>query len=57
MTLNSPGVEVQVVDESFYVPAAPSTRPLIIVASAANKPNASGTGIAPGTLEIGRAHV
>lgn len=51
MTLNSPGVEVQVVDESFYVPAAPSTRPLIIVASASNKPNASGTGIAPGTLD------
>jgi Phage tail sheath C-terminal domain len=50
MALNSPGVEVQVIDESFYVPAAPGTRPLIIVASQQNKQNASGTGIAVGTL-------
>lgn len=50
MALNSPGVEVQVIDESFYVPAEPSTRPLIILATAENKTNASGTGIARGTL-------
>lgn len=50
MALNSPGVEVQVIDESFYVPAEPATRPLIIVASAQDKVNASGTGIARGTL-------
>ena len=50
MALNSPGVEVQVVDESFYVPAEPSSRPLIILATAQNKTNGSGTGIARGTL-------
>ena len=50
MALNSPGVQVSVIDESFYLPAAPSTVPLIFVTSAANKENASGTGTAPGTL-------
>jgi hypothetical protein len=49
-TLQSPGVEVTVIDESFYTPAGPGTVPMIFVASAANKPNASGTGTAPGTL-------
>ena len=51
MALTSPGVEVQVIDESFYVPAEPSTRPLIIFASKQDKTNASGTGIARGTLK------
>lgn len=50
MALTSPGVQVSVVDESFYTPAAPGTRPLFIVASAANKQNGSGTGVAAGTL-------
>lgn len=49
-TLNSPGASVTVIDESFYKPAAPGTVPLIFVASAANKSNASNTGTAPGTL-------
>jgi hypothetical protein len=49
MALNSPGVQVSVIDESFYLPAAPSTVPLIFVTSAADKQNASGTGTAPGT--------
>jgi hypothetical protein len=49
-TLNSPGALVTVIDESFYTPSAPGTVPLIFVASAANKSNASGTGTAPGTL-------
>ena len=48
-TLQSPGVSVSVIDESFYTPAAPGTVPLIFVASAANKQNSSGTGIAKGT--------
>ena len=48
--LSSPGVSVTVIDESFYTPAAPGTTPLIIVASAANKSNGAGTGIARGTL-------
>ena len=50
MALTSPGVQVSVIDESFYTPAEPGTRPLFIVASAQNKSNASGTGTAQGTL-------
>jgi hypothetical protein len=50
MALVSPGVEVDVIDESFYTPAAPGTVPMIFVASAQDKPNGSGTGTAPGTL-------
>jgi hypothetical protein len=48
-TLNSPGVSVTVVDESFYTPAAAGTVPLFVVASAQNKANGAGTGTAPGT--------
>ena len=48
--LGSPGVQVNVIDESFYTPAAPGTVPLIFVASASNKANASATGTAQGTL-------
>ena len=47
-TLNSPGVSVSVIDESFYTPSAPGTVPMIFVASAQDKTNASGT-IAQGT--------
>jgi hypothetical protein len=50
-TLGSPGVQVQVIDESFYTPAAPGTVPLIFVATAENKSNAAGTGTAQGTLK------
>jgi hypothetical protein len=51
MALTSPGVEVKVIDESFYTPAEPGTVPLIVVTSAENKSNGGGTGIAPGTLK------
>jgi hypothetical protein len=47
-TLNSPGVQVQVIDESFYTPSAPGTVPMLFVASAQDKTNPSGT-IALGT--------
>jgi hypothetical protein len=47
--LGSPGVQVNVIDESFYNPAQPGTIPLIVLATAQDKSNASGTGIAPGT--------
>jgi len=50
MALTSPGVEVSVIDESFYTPAEPGTTPVIFVATAENKSNASGTGTAQGTL-------
>ena len=49
MALTSPGVEVQVIDESFYTPAEPGTVPLIVVATAENKINGAGTGTASGT--------
>jgi len=51
MALTSPGVEVKVIDESFYTPAEPGTTPMIFVASAENKTNASGTGTAQGTIK------
>ena len=50
MALVSPGVEVQVIDESFYTPAAAGTVPMIFVATAENKSNGSGSGVAAGTL-------
>ena len=51
MALQSPGVEVTVIDESFYTPAEPGTTPLIIVATAQDKTNAAGTGIAAATTK------
>ncbi len=51
MALTSPGVQVSVIDESFYTPAEPGTVPMIFVASASNKTNAAGTGTAQGTLK------
>ncbi len=51
MALVSPGVEVKVIDESFYTPAAAGTVPMIFVASASNKKASSGTGTAAGTLK------
>lgn len=50
MALQSPGVQVTVTDESFYTPADGGTTPLIVVATAQDKQNASATGIAQGTL-------
>ena len=57
MALSSPGVEVRVIDESFYTPAEPGTVPLIIVATAENKSNGGGTGTAPGTLAANAGEV
>lgn len=50
MALVSPGVEVKVVDESFYIPAQQGTVPALFIATASNKPNGAGTGTASGTL-------
>lgn len=50
-TLNSPGVQVSVIDESFYTPAAPGTVPLMFVTCASNKTSASGASTAVGTLD------
>ena len=51
MALSSPGVQVSVIDESFYTPAEPGTVPMIFVATSENKQNGSGTGTAPGTTK------
>ena len=51
MALVSPGVEVNVIDESFYTPAAAGTVPMIFVTSSSNKTRSSGTGVAQGTLK------
>ena len=51
MALTSPGVEVKVIDESFYTPAAAGTVPMIFVATASNKTSSSGAGIGAGTLK------
>ena len=59
MALVSPGVEVNVIDESFYTPAAAGTVPMIFVATASNKTKSSGTGTAAGTLKanVGRPYL
>lgn len=51
MALTSPGVQINVIDESQYLPAAAGPRPLIIVASAQDKVDGAGTGIAAGTQQ------
>ena len=50
MALISPGVEVTVVDESFYVPGIPGAVPLVVVATEQDKTSGTGTGTASGTL-------
>ena len=57
MALSSPGVEVKVIDESFYTPAEPGTVPMIVVASAQDKSNSAGDGTAPGTLKANAGKV
>ena len=51
MALTSPGVQINVIDESQYLPAAAGPRPLLIVASAQDKVDGAGTGTASGTLQ------
>jgi len=52
MALVSPGVEVQVIDESIYAPTAVATIPTLFVASATDKLTAAGDAVASGTLEV-----
>lgn len=54
-TLVSPGVEIQVIDESIAGSSGPGTIPLIFIATQSNKPNTPGLGsvfntVAPGTI-------
>ena len=51
MPLVSPGVNVTVTDESFYVGAGPGTVPLIFISTAQDKLNSAGDAIASGTTE------
>ena len=50
MALNSPGVQVTIVDQSQYLPAASNSVPLVLLATANNKADSTGTTIAPGSL-------
>ena len=49
--LVSPGVQVSVIDESFYTPAEPGTVPMICFVSAQDKTNGAVTGTATGTTK------
>ena len=49
MALTSTGVEVSVINESFYVPSDAGTTPFFIVTSGTDKTSGSGTGTASGT--------
>ena len=49
MALVSPGVEVTIIDESQYLPAPTNSIPFILLATAENKANPTGTGVAQGT--------
>ena len=52
MALLSPGVQVSVIDQSNYTPAAAGSIPYFLIATAQNKISGAGTGIAPGTLAV-----
>ena len=49
MALTSPGVEVTIIDQSQYLPAPTGTVPLVVFATAQNKANPAGIGVAQGT--------
>lgn len=57
MALISPGVEVTIVDQSNYIPAATNSVPFVLLATAQNKISGTGTGIAAGTLEANAGKV
>jgi hypothetical protein len=50
MALTSPGVEVTIIDESQYIPAATNSVPYVLLATASNKISGAGVGVATGTL-------
>ena len=52
MALLSPGVEITVIDESQYIPAATNSVPYILLATAQNKVSGAGVGVAAGTLQV-----
>lgn len=52
-TLISPGVDVTIIDESFYIPGRAATVPLIFIATADEKLQPDGVSPAVGTYEYG----
>ena len=50
--LVSPGVQVSVIDQSQYLPAATNSVPFFLIATAQNKVSGSGVGVAAGTLAV-----
>jgi len=50
-TLVSPGVDVQVIDESIYASVGTGTVPLIVIATGENKSDISGSGVAAYTVK------
>lgn len=51
MSLSSPGVQVTVIDQSQYVTTAANSIPFVLLATATDKQNASGTGVASATTK------
>lgn len=49
MALTSPGVEVTIIDQSQYLPAPTNSVPLVVLATAQNKADPNGTGVAAAT--------
>jgi hypothetical protein len=49
MALLSPGVQVSITDESQFLPAPTNSIPFVLLATAQDKLNPAGTGIAQGT--------
>lgn len=56
-TLTSAGVSVFVTDQSIYAQPNPTTIPLFVIATRANKPSPDGTGTALGTTESNKLRV
>jgi len=52
MALLSPGVQVNVIDQSNYIPASTNSVPFVLLATAANKISGAGVGVAAGTLSV-----
>ena len=50
--LVSPGVQVTVIDESQYLPAATNSVPFFLISTAQNKVSGTGVGVAAGTLAV-----
>ena len=57
MSLVSPGVQVTIIDESQYLPAATNSVPYILLATAQDKVSGTGVNVAPGTLAINAGKV